>query len=81
MKCFGTDAINSAFNQTPSTAPSKSIFATFACLNQKAVSFSHCAHTSDESWYIYHPLQFCSNTDYELAGLILQDGVLRVIGP
>jgi len=55
-RCFGADAIDSAFNQTPSTAPSKSIFATFAHLSQKAVSFSHHAHTSDESRCVYHPL-------------------------
>jgi hypothetical protein len=48
-KCFGSDAVDAAFNQIPSTAPSKSIFATFARLGQKVVSFSHRAHTSDES--------------------------------
>ncbi|KAF8232978.1 hypothetical protein L208DRAFT_1269165, partial [Tricholoma matsutake] len=48
MKCFGADGVNAIFNQSPSTAPSRSIFATFAHLGQKVVSFSHCAHTSDE---------------------------------
>ena len=82
-KCFGTDAVKAAFNWTPSTSHENSIFAMFACLGQKAVSFSHRAHTSDESRCAVHSSHSVDwpGTDWGLIGLILHNGALKATDP
>jgi hypothetical protein len=52
IKCFGADAVDAAFKKGPVTTPGASIFASFAQLGQRAVSFSHRAHTSDETRFV-----------------------------
>ncbi|KAH8977950.1 hypothetical protein EDB86DRAFT_2816556, partial [Lactarius hatsudake] len=60
-KCFGANAVVATFKKTPSTDRRKSIFATFAHLGQQAVSFSHCAHTIDETRA--HIAQWCAENN------------------
>lgn len=52
IRCFGADAVDAAFKKGPSTTPGASIFASFARLGQRVVSFSHRAHTSDETRFV-----------------------------
>ena len=52
IKYFDADAVDAAFKMGPVTIPGASIFASFAQLGQWAVSFSHQAHTSDETRFV-----------------------------
>ena len=49
IRCFGADAVNTAFNKPTTGSPDGSIFASFARLGQASVSISHHAHTTDET--------------------------------
>ncbi len=53
-RCFGADAIEAAFSKTQSNSCDKSIFASFACLGQQAITFSHQAHTTNEMRCVIH---------------------------
>jgi hypothetical protein len=49
VKCFGQDAVNSAFNDTQPKARDTSIFAAFARQGQQPIKVSHRVHTKAES--------------------------------
>jgi hypothetical protein len=52
-KCFGADIIDAAFNKTQSSGQDKSIFTAFAWVGQQPVTFSHQAHTAEETRWSY----------------------------
>ena len=49
LKCFGTDAVNTAANNTQSHGRDGTIFAAFARPGQHPVTVSHCALTTEEN--------------------------------
>ncbi|KAH9954161.1 hypothetical protein BC827DRAFT_1144435, partial [Russula dissimulans] len=56
VRCFGTDAVDTAFKKGPSTTPGALFFSAFAQLGHQPVSFSHRAHTIDETRFTFFPL-------------------------
>ena len=52
IKCFGQDAVDSAFSNTQSRGRDTSIFAAFARQGQRPVKVSHHAHTKAESRWV-----------------------------
>jgi hypothetical protein len=54
IKCFGINAVEAAFNKTQPSGQDKSIFAAFAWVGQQSVTFSHWAHTANETRCVIH---------------------------
>ena len=53
IRCFGADAVDAAFNKNSSGVRDGSIFASFARLGQGSVTYSHHAHTTDETRLVH----------------------------
>jgi len=75
IKCFGCDAVDTAFENTQSGGCDGSIFAVFSCQGQQPVKVSHCAHTSEESRCVLY-LYFTAFYN-EVIGLILWGGAWK----
>ena len=83
IKCFGQDAVDSAFSNTQSRGRDTSIFAAFARQGQRPVKVSHRAHTKAESrwvscWtWVFRPRMLSDS----FVVPTLQDGAPRAIDP
>ncbi|KAH9957491.1 hypothetical protein BC827DRAFT_1137886 [Russula dissimulans] len=81
VRCFGTDAVDAAFKKGPSTTPGTSIFGAFAQLGHQPVSFSHRAHTIDEtrvaSFPLAHIAQWCAKSNWPMN--IVRDHQFKVL--